>query len=104
MLIDDNADYLDLLRAIDQTQGLLAFLPESDNGLTIFTTRHRTVAQHLTGSDVVEIEKMTKQEMAGLFANSLVLKSPSYDYETVMNLLTELEHLPLVITQGASIY
>ncbi|KAJ5923435.1 TPR repeat protein [Penicillium verhagenii] len=102
LLIVDNADDLDLLRGINQTEGLLAFLPESDDGLTIFTTRHGAVAQHLTGSDVVEIGKMTGQETADLLEKSLVRKSPSYDYETVMNLLTELEYLPLAITQAAA--
>lgn len=58
MLIVDNADDLDLLCRLDQTEGLLAFLLESDNGLTIFTTRHRGVAQHLAGSNVVEIGKI----------------------------------------------
>ncbi|KAF2135076.1 uncharacterized protein K452DRAFT_261099, partial [Aplosporella prunicola CBS 121167] len=39
LLIIDNADDLDLLRGSEQTEGLLTFLPESENGLTIFTTR-----------------------------------------------------------------
>jgi hypothetical protein len=59
LLIVDNADDLGLLRGSNHTEGLLAFLPESDNGLTIFTTRHGAVAQYLTGSDVVEIGKLT---------------------------------------------
>ena len=85
-----------------QTEGLQAFLPESDNGLTIFTTRHGGVAQHLAGTDVVEIGKMTGQEVIDLLEKSLVRKSPPYNNETVMNLLTELEYLPLAITQAAA--
>ncbi|KAL5362310.1 kinesin light chain [Aspergillus floccosus] len=92
LLIVDNADDLDLLCGTHQTEGLLAFLPESDDGLTIFTTQHGTVAQYLTGSD----------ERMGLLEKSLVRKSPSDDSESATNLLTELEDLPLAITQAAA--
>lgn len=102
LLIVDNADDLDLLKGLNQTDGLLAFLPESDDGLTVFTTRHGAVAQHLAGSDVVEIEKMMRQETVELLNKSLVRKTLSHDDEIVMNLLTELEFLPLAITQAAA--
>ncbi|KNG79980.1 kinesin light chain [Aspergillus nomiae NRRL 13137] len=102
LLVIDNADDLDLLRGTYQTEGLLAFLPESDGGLTIFTTRHGAVAQYLTGSDVVEIGKMTRQETTDLLQKSLVRKNPSDNSESVVNLLTELEYLPLAITQAAA--
>ncbi|KAF5865336.1 hypothetical protein ETB97_004547 [Aspergillus alliaceus] len=102
LLIVDNADELDLLRGTHQTEGLLSFLPESEDGLTMFTTRHGAVAQYLTGSDVVEIGKMTRQETTDVLEKSLVRKSPSDNSETVINLLTELEYLPLAITQAAA--
>ncbi|KAB8213646.1 kinesin light chain [Aspergillus novoparasiticus] len=102
LLVIDNADDLDLLRGTYQTEGFLAFLPESDGGLTIFTTRHGAVAQYLTGSDVVEIGKMTRQETTDLLEKSLVRKNPSDNSETVVNLLTELDYLPLAITQAAA--
>lgn len=60
LLIVDNVDSLDVLRGSEQREGLLTFLPESEDGLTIFTTRHGEIAQHLAGSNVVEIEKMAK--------------------------------------------
>ncbi|KAJ5151145.1 kinesin light chain [Penicillium canariense] len=102
LLIVDNVDDLDLLRGLHQTDGLLAFLPESDDGLSIFTTRHGEVAQHLAGSDVVEIGRMTGQETVNLLEKSLVRKSPSHNNQIVMDLLTELEYLPLAITQAAA--
>ena len=55
LLIVKNADDLDSLRGPEQTEGLLAFLPESDDGLTTFTTRHGVVAQYLAGSGVVGV-------------------------------------------------
>src|SRR5215469_1676873 len=83
LLIVDNADDLDLLRGLEQTEGLLAFLPESDDGLTIFTTRHGGVAQQLAGSDVVDIEKMNRQEAMDLLEKSLVRKTLPYNNEIV---------------------
>lgn len=102
LLIIDNADDLDLLRGTDQTEGLLAFLPESDDGLTIFTTRHGAVAQYLTGSDVVEIGIMARHETIDLLEKSLVRKNLSGNTESMANLLSELEYLPLAITQAAA--
>ncbi|KAF2137703.1 uncharacterized protein K452DRAFT_278071 [Aplosporella prunicola CBS 121167] len=102
LLIIDNADDLDLLRGSEQTEGLLTFLPESENGLTIFTTRYGEVAQYLAGNDVVEVGKMMKREALGLFEKSLLRKDPPYNEEIVMDLLTELEYLPLAITQAVA--
>ncbi|KAH8595392.1 kinesin light chain [Bisporella sp. PMI_857] len=102
LLIVNNANDLDLLHRPKQTESLLAFLPESENGLTIFTTRHGSVAQYLAGSDVIEIRKMTGQETVDLLKKSLVRKSLSYSLEIAMNLLTKLKYLPLAITQAAA--
>ena len=102
LLIVDNADDLDLLRGSEQTEGLLTFLPESDDGLTIFTTRHGAVAQYLTSNDVIEIRKMTGHQAMDLIEKSLVRKTSPYNEEIVMNLLTELDYLPLAITQAAA--
>ncbi|KAF9884961.1 hypothetical protein FE257_000871 [Aspergillus nanangensis] len=102
LLIVDNADDLDLLRGTHQTEGLLAFLPESNDGLTLFTSRHGAVAQYLTGSDVVEIGKMTRRETRDLLKKSLIRTNPSDDSESVTNILSELEYLPLAITQAVA--
>lgn len=101
LLIVDNADDLDLLRGSEQAEGLLAFLPESEESLTIFTTRYGGVAQYLAGGDVVEIGRMKIHETIDLFERSLVRKSPHND-KIIMDLLTELEYLPLAITQAAA--
>jgi tetratricopeptide (TPR) repeat protein len=102
LLIVDNADDLDLLYGTEQTEGLLDFFPQNDDGLTIFTTRHYEVAQSVANSDVIEVGRMEKQEAIDLLEKSLVRESPFYSYEIVMNFLTELEYLPLAITQAAA--
>lgn len=79
LLIVDNADDLDLLRGSEQAEGLLAFLPESEESLTVFTTRYGGAAQYLAGGDVVEIGRMTIHETTDLFERSLVRKSPHND-------------------------
>ncbi|OJD29869.1 kinesin light chain [Diplodia corticola] len=102
LLIVDNADDLDLLRGSEQTKGLLTFLPKSEDGLTIFTTRHGEVAQSLAGNDVVEIGKMTTQEAVDLVRKSLLRKNPLDNDEIVTDLLHELDYLPLAITQAVA--
>jgi hypothetical protein len=101
LLIVDNADDLDLLRGTRQREGLLNFLPQSDDGLTIFTTRHHEVAQSVAGSDVVEVEKMGTQEAIDLVRESLIRKSQP-DVTLMTDLLTELDYLPLAIIQAAA--
>lgn len=102
LLIVDNVDSLDVLRGSEQREGLLTFLPESEDGLTIFTTRHGEIAQHLAGSNVVEIGKMARQEVVDLFKKSLLRKSPRDNDGIMIDLLHELECLPLAITQAAA--
>jgi len=43
---------------------------------------------------------MTGQETTDLLEKLLVRKSPSYNYEIVANLLTELEYLPFVMERS----
>ncbi|KAF2103826.1 kinesin light chain [Rhizodiscina lignyota] len=102
LLIVDNADDMEILYPTGQKEGILDFLPESDDGLTVFTTRHYEVAQSLAGIDVVELEKMGRQEAVDLLENSLVRKGPPLDDALVTDLLTELDYLPLAITQAAA--
>ncbi|KAK3081914.1 hypothetical protein LTS18_012381 [Coniosporium uncinatum] len=98
-----SGDYAeDLLRGSEQTEGLLAFLPENEHGLITFTTRHGEIAQQLASSDIVEIGKMREQETVDLLEKSLVRKSPPYNAEIVTKLLTELDYLPLAVTQAAA--
>ncbi|KAF2470933.1 TPR repeat protein [Lindgomyces ingoldianus] len=101
LLVVDNADDLDLLRGGRQEQGLLDFLPESDDGLTIFTTRHYEVAQFVAGGDVVEVEKMETQEAINLL-NKLLIRNSLPNDTLMIDLLTQLDYLPLAITQAAA--
>ena len=85
LLIIDNIDEIELLHGTEQAEGILDFLPQSDQGLIVFTTRHSEVAQSLVGSDVVEVGKMVRQEAAGLLEKALIRKRPPYNGTLVGN-------------------
>jgi hypothetical protein len=102
LLIVDHADDMDILEGLETAAGLLEYLPESDLGLTIFTTRSHEVAQSLVGSDVVEVERMEPEEAMSLFDRSVVRKELLNDEANTTELLDELDRLPLAITQAAA--
>ena len=52
VLIVDNVNDISFLEGSETVAGLLEHLPESDLGLTMFTTRSYEVAQSLVGRDV----------------------------------------------------
>ncbi|KAK5689372.1 hypothetical protein LTR17_026302 [Elasticomyces elasticus] len=54
LMIVDNADDASILNGDAQRSGLLRYLPRSNQGLTLFTTRNYEIAQSLAGSDVVD--------------------------------------------------
>ncbi|KAK4118133.1 hypothetical protein N657DRAFT_556210, partial [Parathielavia appendiculata] len=81
LLVVDNADDRDILfGSADMPGGISVYLPESDDGLTLFTTRSREVAVSVAGSD----KDMLRDEAA------------------TAELLKELTYLPLAITQAAA--
>ena len=102
LLIVDNADDMDMLEESETAADLLEYLPESDLGLTIFTTRSYEVAQSLVGSDMVEINRMLPEEAMTMLEQAVISKE-SLDDETIRSeLLVELDNLPLAITQAAA--
>lgn len=102
LLIINNADDLDLLRGTEHTEGLLDFLPDNDDSLTLFTTRHLNVAQRITGTNVIKVGKMQKDEGFELLKKSMAQEIPHDQDERAGDLLTELDYLPLAISQSAA--
>ena len=101
LLVVDNADDMEILEESDTIASLLEYLPESELGLTIFTTRSHEVAQWLVGSDVVEVKKMDQEETMNLLRKSVFQKDLVSNTGIATELLNELESLPLAITQAA---
>ena len=49
--------------------GVTAYLPNSENGLTLFTTRHRELAVALADTGVIEIQEMDNEEAETFLRN-----------------------------------
>ncbi|EOO03104.1 putative nb-arc domain-containing protein [Phaeoacremonium minimum UCRPA7] len=98
LLIIDNADDGDVLFT---QNGLSRYLPESENGLTLFTTRSREVAVETVGCDVVDLSEMDWAEATSFLEKSLIRKDLIHD-TAVKELLEEMNHLPLGIAQAAA--
>ncbi|KAK4205384.1 P-loop containing nucleoside triphosphate hydrolase protein [Triangularia verruculosa] len=103
LLIIDNADDMSVLYGSTQQPGRIAdFLPASDDGRILFTTRSQEVAVNVAGSCVVELSEMGPEEAKALLQKSLIKKDQTQDDELVGELLLKLTHLPLAISQASA--
>lgn len=101
LLIVDNADNLDVLFGNSNTPGgIYDYLPVSDRGQILFTTRYREVAVNVQ-SDLMELHEMNPDEAKSLLKRSLTERN-SIDDTEAMKLLDKLTYLPLAITQAAA--
>ncbi|KAJ5148261.1 hypothetical protein N7526_001613 [Penicillium atrosanguineum] len=95
LFIVDNADDVDLLfDELDQ------YFPASKEGVTLLTTRSREVALSFAGRDKVELQKMTTKEGIAFFTK-IVGEDSLCDQNSTIQLLEELNFLPLAISQAA---
>ncbi|KAH6970345.1 hypothetical protein BKA56DRAFT_661160 [Ilyonectria sp. MPI-CAGE-AT-0026] len=103
LLIIDNADDMSVLYGSTQEPGGIAnFLPDSDDGRILFTTRSQEVAVNVAGSYVVELSEMGSKEAKALLQKSLIKKDQTQDDQLVSELLLKLTHLPLAISQASA--
>ncbi|KAI8630073.1 TPR-like protein [Xylariaceae sp. FL1651] len=103
LLIIDNADDREIvLGPADNPGGIEKYLPESDNGLTVFTTRSRKVAVEVAGSDIVDLHEMNAKEATEFLEKSLINKQLLQNKVTIEELFHELTYLPLAIAQAAA--
>jgi tetratricopeptide (TPR) repeat protein len=102
MLVVDNADSVEVVKGSDVEKGILDYLPKSELGFTVFTTRDKKTAHALAGSSTVDVEKLKLAAASNLFKKTLTRKDLSYEEAIVGELLVELDFLPLAITQAAA--
>jgi len=103
LLVVDNTDDQEVLfGASGEVGGVTSYLLESENGLTLFTTRHREIAVSLAGSEIIEIQEMDCQEAESFLTRSLTQKDLLNDRAIATELLNELTFLPLAIAQAAA--
>ncbi|KAH7217226.1 hypothetical protein BKA60DRAFT_609147 [Fusarium oxysporum] len=81
---------------------LLIYLPLSDNGMVLITTRTRQIAVDLAQPDVLDVQEMDREEAIHLFTTSLIQKPQTGNEELVLELLAKLTFLPLAITQASA--
>lgn len=99
-LIFDNVDDMDVLYGSSGAEGgLKQYLPQSENGLTLFTTRSRKVAQACAESNMIELSQMDQQEGLAFLKTSLAVE---YEETAASDLLRELAYLPLAIKQAVA--
>ncbi|KAL9560712.1 hypothetical protein ACKAV7_015029 [Fusarium commune] len=102
-LVVDNADDVEIFhKSTHSGSGILDFLPSSDNGRTLFTTRSRKVASVAAKTMVETLLQMHPEEATGLLKKSLINKDELEDIENVSRLLDALTYLPLAIAQAAA--
>ncbi|KAH8660543.1 hypothetical protein BX600DRAFT_514139 [Xylariales sp. PMI_506] len=102
LLIVDNADAYDMMFGSGNKPGLLDYLPETENGLVLFTTRSTEVAVSIMVDDIIDLAKMSTEEGKSLLQMSLTRQQLLQNKDTVMELLGELTYLPLAIAQAAA--
>ncbi|EUC46689.1 hypothetical protein COCMIDRAFT_4233 [Bipolaris oryzae ATCC 44560] len=102
LLIVDNADDADIVFGSAQSKGIVDYLPQNEEGVTLFTTRTLDVAGKLTGSDMLELGAMNRQDATAFLTKSLISKELLSDSVATTDLLDELVYLPLAIAQAAA--
>jgi tetratricopeptide (TPR) repeat protein len=105
LLVVDNADDPDILFGSVRSECIMDYLPESEGGVTVYTTRTPEVAE-LTPGDVIELGAMDWQDAKHFLIKSLVRKDLLRDdvvtAKLLDELLDELTCLPLAIAQAAA--
>jgi Tetratricopeptide repeat len=82
------------------TRSLWEYLPESQNGSVLVTTRSRSVALKLVEErDIIAVEPMDEAHAVALFERKLLVES---DREDTIELVAALEFIPLAIVQAAA--
>jgi tetratricopeptide (TPR) repeat protein len=101
LLIVDNADDLEIFFGDGQSEGISKYLPQSENGLIVYTTRTPEVAEQAC-RDIIDVGAMNRQDAMDFLKKSLRNKKHLSNDATAKELLDELAHLPLAIAQAAA--
>ena len=103
LMVVDNADDPNILfGGSEQSGGIVDYLPESEGGVTVYTTRTLEVAVSLTCGNVLELDAMDRGDAIDFLSESLVRKELLRNQAMTDKLLDELTCLPLAIAQAAA--
>lgn len=104
LLIFDNADDRDMWIG-EKNSGSETFknyLPVSDQGAVVFTTRSHRVAHYLSPGNIIELAEINEEKAIQVLRNNLSKKEVLNDVDGTRQLLDRLTYLPLAIVQAAS--
>jgi tetratricopeptide (TPR) repeat protein len=101
LLIIDNADDIEMWKFSPSSSEIKSFLPHSECGFVLFTTRNQQLATLLVGPEVISIGEMDDQMAANLLYESLTRKDVIYHDLICTELVRQLSGLPLAIVQAA---
>ncbi|GAP82647.2 putative kinesin light chain 1 [Rosellinia necatrix] len=105
LLIVDNADDIGVVfhngNNGNNPHGIYRYLPQSDQGLVLYTTRSRKVAVSVAQDELVDLEQLTSHEAVSLY-EMLQPRSIPANREEVEELLEKLCYLPLAIVNAAA--
>ncbi|KAK2037824.1 hypothetical protein LZ31DRAFT_158417 [Colletotrichum somersetense] len=101
LLIVDNADDGQTMFRSGDSPGIDNFLPANKDGRILFTSRFRKLAFELAGKEVIDLGKMSPPEARKFFEQAMP-REGTRPNELVEELLAQLEHLPLAISQAAA--
>ncbi|KAH7018576.1 uncharacterized protein B0I36DRAFT_40929 [Microdochium trichocladiopsis] len=98
LLVVDNADDVSLVKE------MRPYIPHSESGITLVTTRTEDVAWEISTSPaLVNLDVMSTDEAQELLKRSLLAgRVPNYSEESGKRLVVALDMLPLAITQAAA--
>ncbi|KAK8065405.1 hypothetical protein PG997_012152 [Apiospora hydei] len=82
--------------------GIRDYLPHSDLGLTVCTTRNRSAGTALAGTNLITLPHMSRNDAGNFLRTSLLNQELLDDTRSTMELLQKLEYLPLAISQAAA--
>ena len=104
LIVLDGADDKDVLfgkRAGHEDEPLAKYLPKSENGSILITTRDKSLAHRLTGKqENIQVGPMSEGESLLLLKRRL--EGRPFDLEEGEKLVEALDHIPLAISQAAA--
>ena len=102
LLIVDNSDDRTILFGEGDGDSIMNSLPQSEEGIILFTTRSKDMSFDLADGNILNLEEMNSAEAMCLLEKSLRQKDLIQDQEAAEGLLNELTYLPLAIAQASS--
>ncbi|KAL4812736.1 violaceus kinesin [Aspergillus spinulosporus] len=100
LLIFDNAD--DVGMWVDGAPNLANFLPQSEQGHILFTTRNRNLAVRLASPFIVDVSEPDADTSVKILEKALLRNDLLENSDETIALLQQLMFLPLAISQAAA--